>query len=192
MKRKSAVALFALVACVLTASSAYAFGFGFQENEEAMNALEAQDYEAFIGAIGETERCERFAENMTEGRFQQMAERHETRQAIEAAIESGDYDAWLAAMNSVPRITDFITEDNFASFVELHEAREEGDFETARAIAEELGIPGKPMGGMGMGMPAMGQGQRMQNGTGPRMNDLQRGAGPRMGGMQKGNGQGPF
>ncbi len=70
------------------------------------------------------------------------SERHE---AIEAALEGNEYDAWKALMGDKP-IAQKVTEENFATLVALHEAREEGDIEKVRALREELGL----YGGRGM------------------------------------------
>jgi hypothetical protein len=78
------------------------------------------------------------------------SERHAEMQEI---FETKDYDAWLAIMNEKPRITDIITEENFDQFVAMHEARANGDIETAKEIAEELGLPQRgPRDGFGKGL----------------------------------------
>jgi len=83
-------------------------------------------------------------------------ERHE---AVTAALEAGDYDAWIALMSEKPgkaRVAEVVTEETFAKFAEAHAAMKAGDFEAAKAIKEELGLglghmkgAGKP-GGCGM------------------------------------------
>ena len=80
-------------------------------------------------------------------------ERHE---AIESAFESNDYDAWYELMTENgrhPRVVDVVTEDNFETFVEMRNARQNGDFETAKALAEELGLK----------KPGFGKGHRSGN-----------------------------
>lgn len=84
--------------------------------------------------------------NMDPAKLEEMQEQ---RQELHDAIESGDYDAWKAIVDSRPRITDYINEDNFAQFAQMHSLRQEGDFEGAQAIREELGLPDK--GGFGKG-----------------------------------------
>ena len=67
-------------------------------------------------------------------------ERHET---MEDAFESLDYDAWYALMTENgrhPRVVELVTEDNFETFAEAHEAGENGDYETAAEIRAELGL----------------------------------------------------
>ncbi len=61
-----------------------------------------------------------------------------------AALDSGDYNAWLEAVPEDSPILEFITsEADFQKLVEMHEAKEAGDDETAKAIADELGLPEK-------------------------------------------------
>ena len=65
------------------------------------------------------------------------SERHE---AMEAAFESSDYNAWYALMTEDgrhPRVVDLVNEENFATFVAAHEA---GDYETAAKMRQELGL----------------------------------------------------
>lgn len=66
------------------------------------------------------------------------------REAVEQAVEVGDYDAWAALMKDNPRAEEMlkvITKDNFDKFAEAHELMEK-----ARTINEELGLPGGKMG----------------------------------------------
>ena len=62
------------------------------------------------------------------------------------AIKNNDYAAWRALIDSRPKITDFINADNFSRFTDLHQAMQSGDIETAKAIREELGLPGFKIG----------------------------------------------
>jgi len=127
------IGILALILVVLV-GSAFAF---FGRNEAAREAMEAGNYQGWKNAI---------TAELTEERFNQMRNRHqemlEHREAVEAAIEAGDYNAWKQAMEDDPRgrIADVITEENFDTFVQMHNARMEGDHETANALAEELGL----------------------------------------------------
>ncbi len=61
--------------------------------------------------------------------------------SVHEAIEAGDYDAWYETMSEkYPAMTDKINEENFATFVELYNAAVAGDYETAKALSEELGL----------------------------------------------------
>jgi len=67
----------------------------------------------------------------------------EVRTALDAAIESGDYEAFKSVheKNGMKgRILEKITAENFAKFGEMHKAIRSGDREAARKIAEELGF----------------------------------------------------
>jgi hypothetical protein len=69
----------------------------------------------------------------------------DVHEQLEAAIESGDYDAWIQIRedNNLPmkgRMFQVINADNFYKFSELHNAMQSGDYETANAIKAELGL----------------------------------------------------
>ncbi len=64
-------------------------------------------------------------------------ERHE---AMERALEDGDYEAWRDIVEGRGRVTEVVTVDNFDEFVRAHELAEEGNFEGARKIRQELGL----------------------------------------------------
>lgn len=150
------VTKFGIVALLLVSlvASAFAFsgkGFG---NEVAREALEAGDYATWKEAM---------TAGLTEDRFNQLRERHtqmaekrvamqETREKVQQALEAGDYNAWKEAIGDSPRgakSTEVITEDNFETFVEMHNAMQSGDFETAKQLAEELGLKGFGKFGIG-------------------------------------------
>ena len=76
---------------------------------------------------------------------------------INQAMENNDYAAWKELMGDNP-ITEKITQDNFAKFVQAHELMREGQVEEAKAIHEELGIPG-------IGFRKGGRGMQPQNQT---------------------------
>ncbi len=148
------VAKFGIVALLLVGlvGSAFAFGgIGFG-NEAAKEALETGDYNAWKEAM---------SAELTEERFDKMVERHqkmtEKRAEMEEAIEQG-YDAWKEFVEDKPhgeKLLEAINEDNFDRFVEMHEAKQNGDHETAKEIAEELGLKGP---GKGFGRGRRGKG----------------------------------
>ena len=80
-------------------------------------------------------------------------------EAIEEALENLDYDTWSYLMDGRGRVTQVINEDNFEQFVEAHELAEDGDYEEADEILQELGLRG------GSGEP-VGTGYRSGNGQG--------------------------
>jgi len=86
----------------------------------------------------------------------------EIHSQLEAAMEAGDYDLWVSIRedNNLPmngKIFSVINEDNFDKFVELHEAMESGDSDTADSIRSELGL--------GQGMMKRGNGQKNSRGA---------------------------
>ena len=64
------------------------------------------------------------------------------RQAILEAIENNDYEAWKSLMEEKGKgkITEIITEENFAKFVEMHQLMQEGKYEEAKELRKELGL----------------------------------------------------
>lgn len=90
---------------------------------------------------------------------QQLEEHHQEmkaeRENMKTAIEEGDYQAWKQIVDSKPKITDYVTEDNFARFSEMHKLMQDGDFEGAQEIRDEIGIPSNLGPGPGM-MKTMG------------------------------------
>ncbi len=83
------------------------------------------------------------------------SERHE---AMEQAFENNDYNAWKELMSGKGRVTQVITEENFAQFAEAHRLAEEGDLEGANAIRQELGLGLGNRNGNGSGQGNGGQG----------------------------------
>jgi len=131
---------------VVLVSGAFAYLGG---NEAANAAIQAGDYDAWQRAK---------MSEITEERFNELQERHEhheqRRAELDAAMLEG-YDAWTELIQDTPmadRLLDVITEENFDSYVEMHEAMQDGDFETATALADELGLEGPGMFGQGRGM----------------------------------------
>jgi len=88
------------------------------------------------------------------------SERHEE---MTAALESNDYSAWAALMRGKGRITQVISESNFARFAEAHRLAEEGKYEEANAIRKELGLRTKDGERVGAGY-RQGNGQGKRNG----------------------------
>ena len=80
---------------------------------------------------------------------------------MEDAFDQLDYDSWYALMTEDgrhPRVVDVVKGDNFAEFVEAHEAGLMGDVDTADSIRQSLGL------GVGSKMGS-GNGQMMMSGT---------------------------
>jgi len=64
------------------------------------------------------------------------------REALNAAYEAADYDAWKALMSARGgKILELINADNFARFAEAKLLQSSGKDEEAEAIMDELGLP---------------------------------------------------
>ncbi|MFH1781587.1 MAG: hypothetical protein ABH835_03165 [Patescibacteria group bacterium] len=82
-----------------------------------------------------------------------MQERQGHREEMNEIIATGDYAQWKEQIEARPKITDVITEENFDKFKEMHQLMQDGNFEEAQIIREELGLPDRGHGiGRGMGM----------------------------------------
>lgn len=142
---------------------------------QLMEVLEANDYASFVDLFEGSKIAEKIdsEESFTEmaekilakhaEREEKMAEREEkkaereaNREAVEQALENGDYDTWKSL--SPEHMTEVIdTEAKFERLQELHDLKQQ-----AKAIAEELGLDqmkgerkgmkGHRMGGEGFGM----------------------------------------
>jgi hypothetical protein len=103
---------------------------------------------------------------------------------LEAAIEAGNYDAWIQIRqdNNLPtkgRIFQVVNAENFDLYVQLHNAVEAGDTETANEIRAELGLGQgmmKQAGTKGIagcqgqcGMQSKGTGMQAKGTNGQRM-----------------------
>ena len=90
--------------------------------------------------------------------------RGEMREQMQAALESGDYAAWLEAVGKDSPLAEKITAENFAKFAEMHQAMEDGNTERAAALRDELAMPdmkffhGKKMHAFAPGMMMLGGG----------------------------------
>lgn len=145
MNQKGIVGLLVLLLVLVFAGSASAFGVQFfrgdlETREKIVEALEARDYNAWKEALSAQLTEETF--NMQVERYEAFTERQARRVAMEQALEKGDYEAWKAAMDNCHIPSDMIVDkDNFTLLVQLHQAREGGDYETVRELREQLGLP---------------------------------------------------
>ena len=148
---RTIMAIIAVFVIGLVATGVYAF----RGNEEMKTALETQDYDAYVAAFDSNDQGF-MRHQITEEEFNQRADRFQERMAhhevMEEAMESGSYGKWLAAVSEQdpqPHMVELITEDNFDTFVAMHNAMEAGDYETAKELRTELGIEGKGPGNSG-------------------------------------------
>ena len=89
-------------------------------------------------------------------RSERQAEMESRRAAVEAALQSNDYQAWLAAVGSDSPMAEKITADNFSQLIKAHSLQKE-----AREIMSSLGLETGPFGpgaGHGNGPRGMGRG----------------------------------
>lgn len=78
-------------------------------------------------------------------------ERKASHDAMEAALEADDFEAFKIAIADSPVADIVTTEEDFALFKEAHDLREDGDVVSAKAIMDELGFePRAFMGHHGM------------------------------------------
>lgn len=82
-------------------------------------------------------------------------ERHE---AMEQAFENNDYNSWKELMSGKGRVSQVVTEENFARFSEAHKLAQEGKVEEAKQIRQELGLGLGSRNGSGDGQGNKGQG----------------------------------
>ncbi len=82
-------------------------------------------------------------------------ERHE---AMEQAFDNNDYNSWKELMSGKGRVSQVITEENFARFSEAHKLAQEGKIEEAKQIRQELGLGLGSRNGSGDGQGNKGQG----------------------------------
>ena len=135
----------AVAAFAVTASGVHAFGStellvkaGLNE-DQVVAVQEAQE----LKATGDIEGAKATLESagITKQTMQQIREvAKEAKQAVHAAVEANDYDAFVVAVADSP-LADVITnEAEFDQFVEAHELKESGDRDGAKEILAELGV----------------------------------------------------
>ncbi len=143
--KKGLMAIVALLVLSVVAIGAYAMPLNARGNEEIKEAIETGDYDAYLNAFN-------YRQPLSEDDFDGIHQRHQLRNShkeeMDLAIEQG-YDAWIEVvedMDHTPPMYEMVSEENFDIFVDLHEARESGDWETARTLSEELGFESGRMG----------------------------------------------
>lgn len=94
----------------------------------------------------------------------------EKHELMEQAFLNNDYQAWLDLMEGKGRVTQVINESNFSRFAEAHQLAEEGNYDAADVIRQELGLKTRGSEGVGAGyMGGNGQGQGQGQGQGMGM-----------------------
>ncbi len=74
----------------------------------------------------------------------------ENRDAMHKALEDANYEAFKAVAVGTPIADAIDTEDDFMLFVKAHELKQEGNFEEAKVILDDLGVE-PPQRHFGMG-----------------------------------------
>ncbi|MBA4336403.1 hypothetical protein C0416_01330 [bacterium] len=94
----------------------------------------------------------------------QIGQQNGQMEEVKQAIENNDYNAWVELTTGTPRgeeMLEKINADNFYLLSEMHQARQSGDIEKAKEIADQLGIEAGPFGGERMGKEGRGMGKQM-------------------------------
>lgn len=145
MKRTKFFSVLALMIIIAALGTASAFGGIFcgmdpESSEDIVNAIEANDYKAWKEAMSNRLTEENF--NMLVERHEAISERQAHREVIELAIQEGDYETWKEAVENMNSEM-MLDEDDFKILVQLHQASENGDYETLKKLSEQLGLPEK-------------------------------------------------
>lgn len=69
-----------------------------------------------------------------------LAARSARQAAIQAALDAGDYNAWVKAVGAKNPLLKKITADNFSLYVQYKKLMKEGKYTEAQTIGRELGI----------------------------------------------------
>jgi len=130
-------------------------GKGLFRTENVDTAISNNDFTSWKHAV-ESELTEENFNNVIERRNNREQNRdlnREIHDSMRIAIENNDYGAWLEAAQSLenfPKDIETITEEDFNTLVEIHNARISGDFELAHELMEDSDLSfgfGQPMGG---------------------------------------------
>jgi hypothetical protein len=103
-------------------------------------------------------------EGREQGKGQQIGQQKGQMEEVRQAVENNDYATWVELTTGKPRAEDMlgkITADNFYLLNEMHQARQDGELEKAKEIADQLGIEEGPFGGERMGKGGKGMGRQM-------------------------------
>jgi hypothetical protein len=113
-------------------------GMAPESREDIINAIEAKDYDAWKAAVSDRLTEDNF--NTLVERHEAMSEQREQRDDVMEAIEAGDYAAFQVAADNTPIISRIQDEDDFEILVQLHQAKQDGDYEKVRELSEQLGL----------------------------------------------------
>jgi hypothetical protein len=156
MKTTSKSFFVAVAAFAVTATGVHAFGStelltkAGLSDEQVVAVQEAQELKV-TGHMAEAQALLASA-GVTKETMQHIREvAKEAKQAVHAAVEANDYEAFVVAVADSPLADIIVTESDFEQFVEAHELRESGDRDGAKELLTELGVDtekhGKRYGG---------------------------------------------
>jgi len=161
--------LFALLAIglLVTGGLVAAFGSrGFADTNDMRQAIADGDFQTWK---------QLHQEQLTEKNFAQEQERYQERQGmmqgreeIQAAIDADDYTAYSALVLKIHPDATVISEDDFTTLVELHQARLDGDVDTWQKLRDEIDFAPGEMARQGRG-GFIGHGHEMGRGMAPGM-----------------------
>jgi hypothetical protein len=98
---------------------------------------------------------------------------HENREAMRTALDEADYEAFKTAVLGTPLADVITTEADFEQFVKAHELKQEGKWDEAKVILDELGVE-PPQRHFGMGhRGGMRMGTEFENLTADQREALQ-------------------
>jgi len=148
-----------LMLMMVLSMSAVGFAFPLEEFKEdfkehrstVRESLSTGDYSLWQTTWNKFADLAKRIAGISEERFDELAakvqekqaEREVKHEAVETALEAEDYEAFVDAVEGSERgshLLESVNEGNFDTFLELREAREAGDHETAKVLAAELGL----------------------------------------------------
>ncbi|MDD1744935.1 MAG: hypothetical protein LUQ20_03880 [Candidatus Methanoperedens sp.] len=160
MNKKTIFGLLAIFIVVASIGSVAAFGEKLSGMDAAardniINAIKANNFTAWKEAMSARLTEENF--NKLVERQQVMSQRHEDmlqkrgamssergafNEQMVQAIEKGDYNAWKEAAVNTPMISKIDNEDDFNILIQLHQAKQDGNYTKVKELSEQLGLPG--------------------------------------------------
>ncbi|MFA4934986.1 MAG: hypothetical protein WC568_04030 [Candidatus Methanoperedens sp.] len=159
MNRKRIFGLLAIFIVVSSIATVSAFqgkfsGMDTADRGEILNAIKAKDFNAWKELISARLTEENFNklverhvamsqrhENMSEKRGAMSSERGAFNEQMNKAIKEGNYEAWKEAAANSPMIFKINNEGDFKILIQLHQAKQDGDYAKVKELSEQLGLP---------------------------------------------------
>jgi hypothetical protein len=118
-------------------------------------AIENNDYDSWNAAVASMNELRALdtskdAFDAEVQKYEEMQSRSDSHDAIQKALAESDYETFkslVESMDNIPPMLEQVTKENFNRFIEMHNAVQNNDFETAKFIAEELGLQRPGIGG---------------------------------------------